>query len=60
MPIVLRTSIISNGISHGCILITILKNFNNARKKVYEVTKKIKWKNSFFRKDIGFRAKKLK
>ena len=36
------------------------KNFNNARKKVYEVTKKIKWKNSFFRKDIGFRAKKLK
>ncbi len=36
------------------------KNFNNAKKKVYEVVKKIKWKNSFFRKDIGFRAKKLK
>ena len=36
------------------------KNFNNAKKRVYEVTKKIKWKNSFFRKDIGFRAKKLK
>ena len=36
------------------------KNFNNAKKKVYEVAKKIKWKNSFFRKDIGFRAKKLK
>ena len=36
------------------------KNFNNAKKKVYEVVIKIKWKNSFFRKDIGFRAKKLK
>ena len=36
------------------------KDFNNAKKKVYEVVKKIKWKNSFFRKDIGFRAKKLK
>ena len=36
------------------------KNFNNAKKKVYEVVKKIKWKNSFFRKDISFRAKKLK
>ena len=36
------------------------KNFNNAKKKVYEVVKKIKWKNSFFRKDIGFRVKKLK
>ena len=36
------------------------KNFNNAKKKVYEVVKKIKWRNSFFRKDIGFRAKKLK
>ena len=36
------------------------KNFNKAKKKVYEVVKKIKWKNSFFRKDIGFRAKKLK
>ena len=36
------------------------KNFSNAKKKVYEVVKKIKWKNSFFRKDIGFRAKKLK
>jgi len=36
------------------------KNFNNAKKKVYEVVKKIKWKNSFFRKDIGNRVKKLK
>ena len=36
------------------------KNFSNAKKKAYEVVKKIKWKNSFFRKDIGFRAKKLK
>ena len=36
------------------------KDFNNAKKKVYEAVKKIKWKNSFFRKDIGFRAKKLK
>ena len=35
------------------------KNFNKAKKKVYEVIKKIKWKNSFFRKDIGFKAKKL-
>ena len=37
-----------------------VKNFSNAKKKAYEVVKKIKWKNSFFRKDIGFRAKKLK
>ena len=36
------------------------KNFNRAKKKVYESIKKIKWKNSFFRKDIGFRAKKIK
>ena len=36
------------------------KNFNSAKKKTYESVKKIKWKNSFFRKDIGFRAKKLK
>ena len=36
------------------------KNFNKAKKKAYEVVKKIKWKNSFFRKDIGFRAKRLK
>ena len=36
------------------------KNFNSARKKAYEAVKKIKWKNNFFRKDIGFRAKKLK
>jgi len=36
------------------------KDFNNAKKKAYDAVKKIKWKNSFFRKDIGFRAKKLK
>ena len=36
------------------------KNFNKAKKKAYEVVKKIKWKNCFFRKDIGFRAKKLR
>ena len=36
------------------------KNFNTAKKKVYEVIQKIKWKNSFFRKDIGFKAKKLR
>ena len=35
------------------------KNFNNAKKKAYEVAKKIKWEKSSFRKDIGFRAKKL-
>ena len=36
------------------------KNFNIAKKKVYEVVRRLKWKNSFFRKDIGYRAKKLK
>ena len=36
------------------------KIFNNAKRKVYEIVKKIKWKNCFFRKDIGFRAKKLR
>ena len=36
------------------------KNFNSVKKKVYQTVKKLKWKNSFFRKDIGFRAKKLK
>ena len=36
------------------------KNFNRAKKKAYEAIKKIKWKNSFFRKDIGSGAKKLK
>ncbi len=30
------------------------------KKKAYEVAKKIKWEKSSFRKDIGFRAKKLK
>ena len=36
------------------------KNFINAKKKAYDVVKKVKWNNSFFRRDIGFRAKKLK
>ena len=36
------------------------KNFNSVKKKVYQTVKKLKWINSFFRKDIGFRAKKLK
>ncbi len=36
------------------------KNFNIAKKKAYQLIKKIKWKNCFFRKDIGFKAKKLK
>ena len=36
------------------------KNFNTAKKKAYEIVKKLKWKNSFFRKDIGFKANKIK
>ena len=36
------------------------KIFNRAKKKVYKAVKKLKWKNSFFRKDIGFKAKKIK
>ena len=36
------------------------KNFNIAKKKVYKVVRRLKWKNSFFRKDIWYRAKKLK
>ena len=36
------------------------KNFNVAKKNAYQIVKKIKWQNSFFRRDIGFRAKKMK
>jgi len=53
----------NNIIASGGRVLTVTsrdKSFSNAKKKVYEVVKKIKWNNSFFRKDIGFRAKKLK
>ena len=36
------------------------KNFYKARNNVYKFLKKVAWKNSFFRKDIGLKAKKLK
>ena len=53
----------NNIIASGGRVLTITtshKNFNNAKKKAYEIIKKIKWKNSYYRKDIGFRIKKLR
>ena len=35
------------------------KDFNKAKSKTYKIVKKIKWENSSFRKDIGYRAKKI-
>ena len=53
----------NNFIASGGRVLTITssdKKFINAKKKTYETVKKIKWENSFFRKDIGNRVKKLK
>ena len=47
--------ILSNG---GRVLnvTSIGKNFKNIRKKIFEILKKINWKNGFFRKDIGWKV----
>ena len=53
----------NNIIASGGRVLTVTakdKIFNNAKRKVYKIVKKIKWKNCFFRKDIGFRAKRIK
>ena len=54
-----QNNIIASG---GRVLAVTAKDkiFNNAKRKVYKIVKKIKWKNCFFRKDIGFRAKRIK
>ncbi|MDC0472672.1 phosphoribosylamine--glycine ligase [Pelagibacteraceae bacterium] len=47
--------ILSNG---GRVLnvTSVGKNFKNIRKKIFEILKKINWKNGFFRKDIGWKV----
>ena len=54
-----NNEIISNG---GRVLnITCLgKNFNEIRKNIIQVIKKINWQHGFFRKDIGWRVIKTK
>ena len=32
------------------------QNFNQIRKKIIKLIKKINWKNGFYRKDIGWRV----
>ena len=52
-------NIISNG---GRVLNIVGKgqNFNQIRKKIIKLIKKINWKDGFYRKDIGWRViKKL-
>tara|TARA_B100000579_G_scaffold381327_1_gene349814 strand:+ start:270 stop:1535 length:1266 start_codon:yes stop_codon:yes gene_type:complete len=51
--------IISNG---GRVLNIVCKgqNFNQVRKKIIRLIKKINWKNGFYRKDIGWRVIKKK
>ena len=36
------------------------KNFSDVKKETYKAVKKIKWKNSYYRKDIGWRITKFK
>ena len=53
----------NNIIASGGRVLTVTashKNFNNAKKIVYTAINKIKWANSYYRKDIGYRIKKLK
>ena len=54
-----NNEIISNG---GRVLnITCLgKNFNEIRKNIIQIIKKINWRHGFFRKDIGWRVIKTK
>jgi|TARA_B100001250_G_scaffold414570_1_gene454000 phosphoribosylamine--glycine ligase len=50
-----NNNIITNGGRVLCIT-ALGENVSSAQKKAYQLAKKIKWKNSFYRNDIGYRA----